>query len=70
MYTVTLGPDQKQTFGDRKEAILAARALSKERRSPVKVVRDDGNEQMVYQRGQLTEATFVTLDQRGRKARA
>ncbi len=70
MYTVTLGPDQQQTFTDRKEAILAARALSKDRRGPVKVAREDGNEQMIYQRGQLTEATFVTLDQRGRKARA
>ncbi len=66
MYTVTLAPDQKQTYGNRKEAILAARAASKERRSPVKVIRDDGNEQMTYQRGSLTEATFVTRDQRGR----
>lgn len=66
MYTVTVTPDESLPFTSRKEAIRAARQASQQARHPVKVLRDDGNEQMVYQRGELLEATFVTADQRGR----
>lgn len=69
MYTVTLGPDQAQSYDNRREAIKAARSASQTSRHPVKVLRTDGNERMIYQRGELTEATYVTSDRRDRDGR-
>lgn len=69
MYTVTLAPDQSQRYDSRKDAIRAARQASRAARHPVKVLREDGMERLIYHRGELTEATTVTSDRSDREER-
>ncbi len=64
MYTVKLHPNHAQNFPKRKEAVRAARRMSENRRNPVKVLRDDGWERLIYKEGSLLEGTLVTRDRR------
>ncbi len=69
MYVIKIGEDKKNEFETRKNAVEAARELSSRRHSPVRVLRDGGIERMIYKRGRLTEAAYITPDRRKRVGR-
>lgn len=64
MYTLSLTPSETRKYDKRKEAVKAAKRMSRNRRSPVKLLRADGWERMIFHDGSLLEGTYVTRDRR------
>jgi hypothetical protein len=69
MYVIKIGEQKQDEFETRKNAVQAARELSANRHSPVRVLRDGGVERLVYNRGRLTEGAFITPERRRRVGR-
>lgn len=69
MYVVKVGDNTTSTHNRRTEATKAARKLSRKRHLPVRVLRDEGIERLVYRRGRLEEGAYITPEQRRRVAR-